>query len=54
MQVNDALLPEESNAPPVNNEGVNEPPKFEAKGDFDTRRVRRKKTLIIKPGRSLG
>ncbi|WP_447885344.1 TrbI/VirB10 family protein [Serratia fonticola] len=54
MQVNDALLPEESNAPPVNNEGVNEPPKFEAKGDFDTRRVRRKKNFDNKAWKVIG
>lgn len=54
MQVNDALLPEESNAQPVNNEGVSEPPKFEAKGDFDTRRVRRKKSFDNKAWKVIG
>lgn len=54
MQVNDALLPEESNAQPVNNEGVSEPPKFEAKGDFDTRRVRRKTNFDNKAWKVIG
>lgn len=54
MQVNDALQPEESNSQQANNDGVNDQPKFEAKGDFDTRRVRRKKNFDNKAWKVIG
>lgn len=54
MQANDELQPDEINPQKAPPENVNDHPKVEAKGDFDTRRVRRKKSLDNKAWKVIG